>query len=509
MQQHLAMIQAQLRDIWRYRWYAVAFSWLVCVIGWLVISFIPGRYLVSARIYVDTQSILRPLLTGMTIQPNVDQQLTMMTRTLMSRPNIERIVEKAGLANTLSSPAEKERLIDQLSRNIELKAGDVENLYRISYFDRSPEKAQAVVESLIGLLLEGNKGEKLKDTGQARRFLDDQIAAYERKLAKAENTLREFKQRNLGFMAGQDLSSRLTESASNLAAARLQLREAENARDALRKQLPFNDPVMASGPIVASPDIEARLQAVRRNLDNLRQTYTEEHPDVVGAKRILDQLEEQRRREVASGQRGTADMNESPGLQNLRLALAQAQATVASLHVRVAEYESRNAAMKAAAVRAPIIEAEYAQLNRDYEVNKQSYEKLLNRRESAQMTQDMDSTAGLSEFRVVDPPRVPLAPNWPNRPLLASLVLLVAVAGGLALAWGLGQLSPTFTDRRTLREATGLTILGTVTKVRSDMELAQRRRSLAAWAGAYAMLLAVFGALVASNLMITRIIPAF
>jgi polysaccharide chain length determinant protein (PEP-CTERM system associated) len=220
-------------------------------------------------------------------------------------------------------------------------------------------------------------------------------------------------------------------------------------------------------------------------------------------------LEEQRRLEVASGQRGTADMNESPGLQNLRLALAQAQATVASLRVRVSEYESRNDAMKAAAVRAPMIEAEYAQLNRDYEVNKQSYEKLLNRRESAQMTQDMDSTAGFSEFRVVDPPRVPLAPNWPNRPLLASLVLLVAVAGGLALAWGLGQLSPTFTDRRTLREATGLTILGTVTKVRSDMERAQRRRSLAAWAGAYAMLLAVFGALVASNLMITWIIPAF
>jgi polysaccharide chain length determinant protein (PEP-CTERM system associated) len=509
MQQHLAVIQAQLRDIWRYRWYAVGFSWIVCVIGWIVVSFIPGRYQVTSRIYVDTQSILRPLLTGMTAQPNVDQQITMMTRTLMSRPNIEHIVEKSGLANTVSSSAEKDRLIDRLSKDIELKTTDVENLYRISYVDRSPEKAKAVVESLVQLLMEGNKDEKLKDTGQARRFLDDQIAAYEQKLAKAENTLREFKQRNLGYAPGQDFSSKLTETAANLAAARLQLREAENSRNALRQQLPTHDLVMANGPIVASPDIEARLQVVRRNLDTLRQTFTEQHPDVAGAKRILEQLEEQRRQEVASGQRGTADMNESPGLQNLRLAYAQADATVASLRVRVSEYESRHAAMKAAASHAPLIDAEYAQLNRDYEVNKQSYEKLLHRRESAKMTQDIDSTAGLSEFRVVDPPRVPMAPTWPNRLLLNAIVLLVAVAGGLALAWGMGQLRPTFTDRRTLREATGLTILGMVTKVRSDMELAQRRRSLVAWTGAYAMLLAVFGALLASHLVAMRAIPAF
>ena len=97
---------------------------------------------------------------------------------------------------------------------------------------------------------------------------------------------------------------------------------------------------------------------------------------------------------------------------------------------RVAEYNERYTELQAAANALPQIEAEYTQLTRDYEVIKTRYDKLLERRESAQISGDMEASDVVMGFRVIDPPQVPLAPSAPNRPLLMSLVLLAALGGG-------------------------------------------------------------------------------
>jgi polysaccharide chain length determinant protein (PEP-CTERM system associated) len=505
VEQNLATLRKSLRDLWRYRWHAAAFTWSLCIVGWALMSLIPGRYQATARVYVDTHNMLRPLLVGLTVEPNVEQQLAMMTRTLISRPNIERAVEMAGLGDQTRSLADKERVLDRVAKNIELRGGDVENLYTISYSDRTAADAKHVVESLLKLLFDDNKGEKRKDAGQARHFLAEQIATYERKLSTAENTLREFKQRNLGFVPGQDYFSRLNETSSNLATAKLQLREAERRRDALRKQMAGDEPTATETfEPATNSDLDVRLQSSRRSLDNLRQSFTEDYPDVVAARRAHAQLEEQRKQAVGKTRMTRVVTPASAAFPNLKLALAESEANVASLQARVGEYDSRHAAMTAAASRAPLVEAEYAQLNRDYEVNRQNFEKLLNRRESAQMTEEMDAAGGARQFRVVDPPRVPLAPSWPNRPLLMSLVLIIGIGGGVALAVGLGYLRPTFADRVTLREMTGLSILGALTRIKTDNERRRQRRDVAAWTGAYAGLLVLYGGIMATLLLAVR-----
>jgi polysaccharide chain length determinant protein (PEP-CTERM system associated) len=510
MQQAFAQLLIYAKEIWRYRWHAALASWVICLAGWGMVYFVPSSYEASARVFVDTQTILRPLLTGLTVQLNLDQQIMMMTRTLISRPNIEKVIQMSGLESRVKTPEDKEALIDRLNRQIEVKTAGKDNLYTITYTDRSPETAKRVVQSLITIFVDSSLGSKRKDTEQARRFLDEQIKIYEEKLVQAENALKEFKQKNLGFTPaqgpGQDYFARVVEANTVLAQARLELQEAENAREALRKQIAATGESEAQTELedTANPELEARILALRKNLDNMRLNFTEQHPDIVGTKRVLAQLEEQRRLEIEARKKGGGTIRRAAPDKAIQLALAEAGANVASLRARVAEYERRYAVLRAAADKMPQIEAEFVQLNRDYDVNKQSYEKLLQRRDSAQMSSDVDTSTGAFDFRIIDPPRVPSVPTSPNRLQLITTVLLVGLAGGFALAFLLSQLTPTFSDRKTLREATGLPILGAVSMTWTDQERRKRKKNFAVLATSYMGLLVAYGGIIANLVILSR-----
>src|SRR5258706_4414915 len=104
------------KAIWRYRWYAIVFAWIIALGGWSFVDYaMPDRYQSDARVYVDTQTVLRPLLLGLAVQPNVEQMVTMMSRTLISRPNLEKVIQMANLEAGLTTDAERPRLISRLN----------------------------------------------------------------------------------------------------------------------------------------------------------------------------------------------------------------------------------------------------------------------------------------------------------------------------------------------------------------------------------------------------------
>jgi hypothetical protein len=171
------------------------------------------------------------------------------------------------------------------------------------------------------------------------------------------------------------------------------------------------------------------------------------------------------------------------------------------MRARVAEYGIRFNELQAVANALPQVEAEFAQLTRDYEVIKTRYDKLLERRESAQITGEVEASDVVMGFRVIDPPQVPLIPSAPNRPQLMSLVLLAALAGGFGIAFLLGQMRPTFSDERRLREVTGLQVLGSVVMNWTDAQKRRRARGLVAFALSFLSLLSAYAAIMASLMM--------
>ena len=167
---------------------------------------------------------------------------------------------------------------------------------------------------------------------------------------------------------------------------------------------------------------------------------------------------------------------------------------MASLRVRVAEYQSRYNLLKDSVKMVPQIEAEYTQLNRDYDINKKNYESLVSRRESATMSGEMDASSGGVDFRLIDPPRVSPKPVSPNRLLLLPLTLLLALVAGFFVPFAASQIRPVFFDSRALREATDLPLLGTVSKRIQEVEKIRNKKDFRRFIAAIASFVGVYGA---------------
>ena len=509
MDELISQLFTAARGMWKHRWLGLLVAWVVTAIGTFVVLSVPDKYEASARIFVDTQSILKPLMAGLAVQPNVDQQVMMLSRTLISRPNVEKLVRMADLDLKAQSGGAHDALIDGLMKTLEIKNVGRDNLYVLSYRDVSPDKAKRVVQSLVSIFVESSLGDTRKDSNTAKQFIDEQIKTYVAKLEDAESRLKEFKVRNIELqnVDGTDMAGQLSAVSSQLSQARLELREAENGRDAAKRQLEAEKTQNAditsrsllqeSAMSISTPEIDARIDAQKRNLDMLLQRFTEEHPDVVGARRLIKELEAVKRKEVQE-LRKTAMANPASAsssslvYQELNRLLATSEVQVAALRARVGEYEARFSRARELMKTAPQIEAEFAQLNRDYDINKKHYNDLVARRESAALSGDLDSAAGVADFRLIDPPRASPKPVAPNRLLLLPLALLAALGAGLAVAFIASQLRAVFYDARSLRESVGLPLLGVVTLVMDDAAVRQEKADLKKFLGASGGLVAIF-----------------
>ena len=506
MDEILRQVTLILRGMWKHRWLGLMVAWIVAAIGVVAVFRIPDKYEASARIYVDTQSILKPLMSGLAIQPNLDQQIMILSRTLISRPNVEKLIRMADLDLNVKSKTGQDALIDQLMSGLTIKSTSRDNLYTLAYSDAQPERAKRVVQSLASIFVESSLGDKRKDTDVAKKFIDDQIQVYQKKLEEAENKLKEFKLKNMATQTsdGRDYFGRVSEVSAALERAKLELREAENSRDALKRQIVGEEPVLLPDAPettagVSIPEVDGRIDTLKRNLDSLLQRFTDRHPDVVGTRRMIKELEDQKREEVAARKKVAVSSpasvaNTNPVYQQLKISLAENEATVASLRVRVAEYQNRYNVLKDSMKMIPQIEAELTQLNRDYDINKKNYESLVARRESAAMSGEMDASAGGVEFRLIDPPRVSPHPVYPNRLMLLPLTLLLALAAGLFVPFAASQVRPVFFDSRALREVSGLPLLGTVSRKVSDLEVAREKRRTRLFIATFVLFLAAYGA---------------
>ncbi|MBI2278433.1 MAG: chain length-determining protein [Dechloromonas sp.] len=505
-----------LRATWKYRRLGMLVAWVVGAIAAGVILRIPDRYEASARIFVDTQSILKPLMSGLAIQPNVEQQVMMLSRTLISRPNVEKLIRMADLDLKIKGKAEQEELIDNLTKTLKIQSVGRDNLYTLSYRDTQPAKAQRVVQALVSIFVESSLGDKRQDSDSARKFIDEQIQNYEKKLQEAETRLKDFKLRNIELQAGEGKSSvdRLSDLTMELSRSRLALREAENSRDAMRRQIIGEEPVLlpespGADSGVSLPEIDGRIDTQKRNLDSLLQRYTEQHPDVVGTRRLIKDLEEQKRQELlarkkfAAANPGSAVSN-NPVYQQLKVSLAESEANVASLQARVSEYEMRYKRVTDMLKTQPQLEAEYTQLNRDYDINKKNYEQLVSRRESAELTGDLDAAGSVADFRLIDPPRASSNPVAPNRLLLLPLGLLLGLAAGLFTAFVASQIRPVFFEGKSLRDVTGLPVLGTVSLISNETRRIKERASLRRFVAATAGLVVAYGAGIAALTLLSQ-----
>jgi polysaccharide chain length determinant protein (PEP-CTERM system associated) len=509
MHELFSQILAYVRGTWRYRWLALTVAWTVCIAGWMYVSQLPDEYRASARVHVDTESVLRPLLRGLAVDTNITQRVNLMTRTLLTRPNLEKVARMTDMHLQAGTEPEMEAVINRLRSRITIQGTDRENLYTLSYQDRNPQRAHAVVQALQTIFVESALGDTRIDSDMAQRFIDQQIAEYEQRLKAAEDRLADFRRENVGQLPGDrgDYYQRLQRAQTELEEARFLLREAENRRDEVRRQLAGEEPSFGimGGGVAGHPTtsaLDARIDAMQRRLDEMLLTYTEQHPDVIALRRTIADLEKQKEEELALLAANRPEGLASPGLQTnpvyqqMRIALSNAEVEVSSLRVRVQRNQEQVTELQRMVDIIPQIEAELQRLNRDYSVNRENYEQLLRRREAASISQSVEDRGDQVQFRVIEPARVPTSPSAPNRPALFAGVLLLGLAAGAGLAFVVAQLRPVFDDRKLLNALTGFPVLGTVSLVRDTRMRLRQRFELVSFASVTGALLVAYGLVV-------------
>ncbi len=519
MDELLQQVLGYLRGMWHRRWFGLAAAWLAAIIGVAVVYRIPEKYEASARVYVDTETLLKPLLAGLAIQPSLDQQVTLMSRTLISRPNVEKLIRTADLDLSVKPGPARDALVDNVMKTIQLGGGSSTNLYVISYRDPNAEQARKVVQTLLTIFVESSLGDKRQDSRSAVKFLNEQIKRYEETLQASENRLKDFRLKNMGVAGrnGEDYFSRISTLQSAIEAARLEMQAAEQSRDAYKRELAGETPTFLpddTGSKVQEglPEADARIAKLKQEVDDLLRKYTDQHPDVVATRRLITQIEEQRNIELEARRkanpagvrsaRPAAERN--PLFQQLRLSLAEAEATVAGMRAKLAGYESQYQQLKTQAQLVPQVEADFTQLNRDYEIQKKTYENLVSRREAGTMGLDVQDAGG-AQFRVVDPPRVSPEPVAPNRIALLGIAFIASIGAGLLASLVASQVMPIFHDARSLRAVCERPILGMVSMLPSEPLIRIKRRNAFLFAGGISGLFASFAAVFAFVVLLGRV----
>ncbi|CAM9780569.1 unnamed protein product [Phaeothamnion confervicola] len=480
MNEIIAEILLYAKMMWRYRWVALAVAWATSLVGWGIVVMLPDQYESEARIYVDTGSLLAPLLKGISVETNIDQEVMIMERTLLSRPNMEQVMRMNDMDLTTTDSKDIEALVERLAQKIVIKA-QTKNLFNISYSNTNPQMAQSVVQSILTIFVENNLGQSRTDMEAARGFIEKQIADYERQLQAAEQRKAEFMSKNSQFLSQGTFAAKLGKGIDDLHNTKVALQDAEIRRDELRRQLTtIPERVQASDAlqILASQrggnSIGARIAAAEQNLDTLKLQYTEKHPDVVSLQRLIDNLKAQLAKQTPEESSGGGVSN--PLFENVKIMLVEAETNVASLQRKVVEAERTIEENRALSENAPRIEAELSDLDRDYTVLKGNYEELLARREAARISQAQEASTSAVQFRVIDPPRLPAVAASPNRPILYLLSLIVGIGAGGGIAFLLASFNDSFVSSSQLSAAFSLPVLGRVSMIRTAADQLRSRK---------------------------------
>lgn len=491
MQELIHRVLQEFWGAWRFRWLAFAITWFIALAGWAVVYYMPNVYEAQAEVYVDTDSILRPLLRGLTVQNNLQNHVRMMRLALLSRPNLQQVANETDLALKADTKEGMNSVIDGLRNRISISTRGGRNLYTIRYKDTHKARAKDVVQTLLNIFMENSLSSNQTANAGARSFLKKQLDAYSQKLNTAEQKLANFKKAHVGEMPsqGQDYFSRLQAAIGKVQSLKIQLQVTQQKRDELERAMKSGSGSVPTGqsgqsaPAAMSP-LQAKIQSLQMKLNDMLLQYTNQYPGVIDLKQRIAMLKKQEEqshgasganaaannpKNQSSGQATGAEalaLQMNPAYQDTVLSLTQAKANVAALKTELKQQKQEVKSLRSKINIIPEVEAQLKSLTRNYAVMNKRYNSLFNRYEEALLAKNVSNTSDQVQFKVINPPFVHDKPVAPKRGRLITVALVFAFAGGAALAFLLHKTRPVFMNAGQLREVTGVPVIGTIPQVR-------------------------------------------
>ena len=487
MNELLMLAYSYLHGVWQYRWSALVVSWIVALLGWTVVYGLPDQYTSTAIMNIDTESLMKPLLKGLSVESEVEKGEDILSRRLLNKDNLEKVIKQTDLKSKATSEEAMDRLTEELAGSLVFeRTGGEKAIFSLSLEGRSPELVYQIVSRSLESLVESTLQSARTDTAAAQEFLDDQITKYEKRLSIAEQTLAEFTRENIGLMPDEagGYYKRLQGEQDQLEQLRTDLRLAEQRLVEMNKQLKGELPILGGSQM-------SKLRQYREQLQDLLTQYTESHPDVKALRVIIAETlaAENAEPEVL----GMDDTEYNPAYEELKAGARNASIELETIKVKLADQQVKVTELQSSLDLIPEIEAKLAKLNRDYDVTNNRYLKMVERRETARLSQAVGESGSNINFRIITKPEVATEPSGPNRMLLISLIFAAAIVAGLAWGFLKYSLQPTFIFLRQLSDQIGLPVLGTVGLYLSTGHKIKRKMQLTSYLLVFSLLVVSYG----------------
>lgn len=206
----------------------------------------------------------------------------------------------------------------------------------------------------------------------------------------------------------------------------------------------------------ATGSYESEMVTLKSNLESLRGKYTENHPDVLVAKRKIADLE---------SKRTLLTIKNDPRYRELQGQLTSTDMEIRRLKQEEATYQGQMGKYRTRVENAPLREQSMATLMREYQNMKITYDTLLQKSQGAQQAENLERRQKGEQFKVIDPARVPEKPFSPNIPKILMIGLMAALGAGIGIALLREQMDRSFHDAEDIEMTLGIKVLANIPNI--------------------------------------------
>jgi len=377
------------------------------------------KYASYVQLHVDSQNAVQ-VVAGVETALETNQA-TVARETLFSNDIMDAVIVEAGHADENSSLIERERIKNELIKNTEIF--NIDNLLlEIIVEDPDPKIAFDTATLMADLFLAKSMQTSSKETTEAFDFIVDQVETYRTKLEDAEARLESFRQQYPGtsIATGNNVESRIVQLRRDMESANLQFAEFNQRRVTLERQLKSEAAILDRQ--FANDQLAARVATLQNQIDLLRLSYTDDYPEIISLKSQIQAVYDGGTGVVS---RGNSELN--PTMQMMRNNLAAITREAESQRSRAAQLKVMlDQEVKRSSVSSKV-ERELTELTRDYQINKDLYEDLLRRQESARLSMSLGAEKQGVLYRIQQPANFPVLPTGLRFMHIAAMGLILAI----------------------------------------------------------------------------------
>ncbi|TQV88878.1 XrtA system polysaccharide chain length determinant [Aliikangiella coralliicola] len=468
------LVKRILREAWE-RKKIVAAVYLVTAFSFLVLAWVwPRVYTSSSVILVDQQDILSPLMEGTAVtSSSVIDRAKMARQVIFSRESMLKIIDAGEFFDEEPTPVQMDLQVEEIKSKTNF-SNSGKNLIEIRFSDLDPERAFNVAKTMTSIFVDDTIKAKQAESRAAYEFINNEVNNYHKKLQAVELAIKEFRSRNIDSSAPGSktvTNDRLLELKRQLENINLEIHSEDSKLLARRRQLSGEGTGISSSSLARESALNQRIVNLESRLDTLRLDYHDTFPDIVQIKSQIATLKKQIVEEIESRKTGAyEELKEGPIYQEVRSQVLRIQTNISTLKSRRDQIQKMYDKEAETMSKINAVDAELAELTRDYTVNQELYQDLSRRRESAKISMNIDlENQGLS-IKVQENATLPVVPKGIRFAHIILAGLVLSFGAPLVLVYGLSLIDNKVRDEHVVTDSLMLPVLASVYYVNTPRE---------------------------------------